>query len=115
MFRTIFSLAAVAVMSASTIFAVAEAGSILAGPDSFASIPNGSLAWAGEDETYVGLTTLGTAEADIPEGSVDFVAGIAAPEPPAVVLAGMAIGGVCCGRSLLRKRQPKAVTTEDRS
>jgi hypothetical protein len=40
------------------------------------------------------------------------VTALAAPEPPAIVLAGMALGGVLCGRSLLKKK--KAVT-ESRS
>ena len=45
-------------------------------------------------------------------GDIEFVTGIAAPEPPAIVLAGMALGGVICGRSLLRKRQkPSKETT----
>jgi hypothetical protein len=42
---------------------------------------------------------------------IEFVTGIAAPEPPAIVLAGMALGGVICGRSLLRKRQKSSKET----
>jgi len=42
------------------------------------------------------------------------ITALAAPEPPAIVLAGMALGGVLCGRSLLKKKQRKAAA-EDRS
>jgi len=38
-----------------------------------------------------------------------------APEPPAIVLAGMALGGVLCGRSLLRRKSVKKAAAEDRS
>ncbi|MFM7205600.1 MAG: hypothetical protein ACKO4T_02865 [Planctomycetaceae bacterium] len=73
--------------------------------------PSGSLAWAGENESFAGLELAPLSR--MPEGEVDakFVTGLAAPEPPAIVLAGMALGGVICGRSFLRKR-PKASTKE---
>ncbi|MEI6505226.1 MAG: hypothetical protein WCO90_05015 [Planctomycetota bacterium] len=75
----------------------------------------GSLAWAGENETFVGFSELKVDSDDDMSTDIDLVTGIAAPEPPALVLAGMAIGGVFCGRSMLRKRQSTAATTENRS
>jgi len=82
-------------------------GSILfAGMDTPSTIA--SLAWAGENETFSGLdpAAAGLVSQDEIEVNVELVTGIAAPEPPAIVLAGMAIGGMLCGRSLLRKRRP---------
>ncbi|MGI9178867.1 MAG: hypothetical protein ACR2IT_13550 [Pirellulales bacterium] len=69
-----------------------------------------SLAWAGENETFssIDLGDAGLASQDEIEVNVQLITGIAAPEPPAIVLAGMAIGGMLCGRSLLRKRRPAA-------
>ena len=69
------------------------------------SIPTGSLAWAGENESF---STLAFAPIDqMPQGEVDvkLMTGLAAPEPPAIVLAGMALGGLICGRSFLQKRR----------
>ena len=74
---------------------------LVAGID--ATRPTGSLAWAGENEAFAALTV---APAEIAERDVDvhLMTALAAPEPPAIVLAGMALGGVICGRSMLRKR-----------
>ena len=72
----------------------------------------GSLAWAGENESAT-MLALGSTMPELIENDCDieFVTGIAAPEPPAIVLAGMALGGVICGRSLLRKRQKSSKET----
>jgi hypothetical protein len=91
--------------------------SILVGTiDTFGSTASGSLAWAGENETLVdvALTPVATSADDV---NIEMITPIAAPEPPAIVLAGMALGGVLCGRSLLRKknRTTTTTTTEDRS
>lgn len=84
-------------------------GSILvAGID--AGLPTGSLAWAGENEAFASLTV---APAEVAERDVDvqLITALAAPEPPAIVLAGMALGGVICGRSILRKRNKSTKET----
>ncbi len=72
----------------------------------------GSLAWSGENESAT-MLALGSTMPELIENDCDieFVTGIAAPEPPAIVLAGMALGGVICGRSLLRKRQKSSKET----
>lgn len=72
-----------------------------------------SLAWAGEDETFTGATAdvigrpFGVIVDDI-DLDVQSLAGLPAPEPPALVLAGMAFGGVLFGRSLLSRRKRSA-------
>ncbi len=70
----------------------------------------GSLAWAGEDENLLGSklgrTAVTVADADLNPRTLT---GLAAPEPPALVLAGMAFGGVLCGRSLLARRRRQSV------
>ena len=82
--------------------------------DAFAdSTAPASFAWAGEDETYSGaLTLLGKPRQAVAydESVVDaeLLTGLPAPEPPALVLAGMAFGGVLCGRSLLMRRRKAA-------
>jgi len=63
-------------------------------------VSGGSLAWAGEDETFASVDP-----GLLDTNGDDLLAAHAAPEPPAIVLAGMAIGGVFCGRSLLRKKK----------
>lgn len=70
-----------------------------------------SLAWSGEREAF-GSLEWSTVDA-LPEGEVDLalMTALAAPEPPAIVLAGMALGGLICGRSLLR-RTPRTPSTE---
>jgi hypothetical protein len=89
----------------------ASSSIVVGSTDGFGTVALGSLAWAGENETLadVELTPLATAADDV---NIEMVTALAAPEPPAIVLAGMALGGVLCGRSLLRKK--KAVT-ESRS
>lgn len=69
-----------------------------------AGVPAGSLAWAGENESTSILTF---APVELPEGEVNvrLMTALAAPEPPAIVLAGMALGGLICGRSILSKRR----------
>ena len=49
----------------------------------------------------------------LPEGDVNLklMTGLAAPEPPAIVLAGMALGGLICGRSFLQKRRKSTKET----
>jgi hypothetical protein len=91
-------------------------GSILAAGTGAVPATFGSLAWAGESETFANLDTTeaGLVARDEIEVDVELVTGIAAPEPPAIVLAGMAIGGMLCGRSLLRKHR-SPISKEDRS
>lgn len=71
-----------------------------------------TMAWSGEDETLVVVEDLlGNARqiAHSDEGvNVEIVTALPAPEPPALVLAGMAFGGVLCGRSLLGRRRKQA-------
>ena len=81
----------------------------------------GSLAWAGEDETFHACQSLLVAprlavELDEHAIDVELLTGLPAPEPPALVLAGMAFGGVLCGRTLLmrqRARTESAVGDEE--
>lgn len=98
---------------ASSIAPIAGSTILVGSIDSFGSTAVGSLAWAGENETLVDvtLTPVLAASDDV---NIEMMTPIAAPEPPAIVLAGMALGGVLCGRSLLRKKQ-RPTTTEDRS
>ena len=98
---------------ASPITPVASTSIIVGSVDGFGSVALGSLAWAGENETLadVELTAVATSADDV---NIEMVTALAAPEPPAIVLAGMALGGVLCGRSLLKKKQRKAAA-EDRS
>ena len=68
-----------------------------------------TLAWSGEDETLVvAEDMLGNprqiAQSD-EDVNIEIVTALPAPEPPALVLAGMAFGGVLCGRSLLMRRR----------
>ena len=69
----------------------------------------GSLAWSGEDETFSATKNpLGTPRAVLEDANLRLMTGLPAPEPPALVLAGMAFGGVLCGRSLLNRRKRQA-------
>ena len=71
----------------------------------------GSLAWSGEDETFSAMKNpLGTPRVVLEDADLDLslMTGLPAPEPPALVLAGMAFGGVLCGRSLLKRRKRQA-------
>jgi len=70
----------------------------------------GSLSWTGEG-TLEPASLPETAGVRAPsqglsEAEAKLLTGLAAPEPPTLVLAGMALGGVVCGRSLLRRRRP---------
>lgn len=72
----------------------------------------GSLAWAGEDETLnEAPSLLGGPQlaVEFDEHAIDvaLLTGLPAPEPPALVLAGMAFGGVLCGRTLLMRRRAR--------
>lgn len=72
-----------------------------------------TLAWSGEDETLtLAENLLGNARqiahADEEGVNIEIVTALPAPEPPALVLAGMAFGGVLCGRSLLVRRRKQA-------
>lgn len=90
-----------------------------AGWESFAdSVTPASFAWAGEDETFAShATALGRPSVVTSEDAdldVRSLTGLPAPEPPALVLAGMAFGGVLFGRSVLgrRKRSAAAGSTD---
>jgi len=104
---------AIAIFSASAPAATPD--SLLADTswEAFAGQPAlGSFAWAGEDEipfdSKLALTALTIVECDSRS-----LTGLAAPEPPALVLAGLAFGGVLCGRSLLaRRRQVDAAAAD---
>ena len=78
--------------------------------DSFATANTcGSLAWSGEDETFSATNNpLGTPRVALEDADLRLMTGLPAPEPPALVLAGMAFGGVLCGRSLLKRRKRQA-------
>ena len=70
-----------------------------------------ALAWSGEDETLVVAEDMLGKSRQIVDSdehvNIEIVTALPAPEPPALVLAGMAFGGVLCGRSLLvRRRRP---------
>jgi len=78
-----------------------------------------SFAWAGEDESFstrfgiLGLP-LFALEFDESETDSELWTGRPAPEPPALVLAGLAFGGVLCGRSLVLRRRKAAAQTNPR-
>jgi hypothetical protein len=70
--------------------------------------PSGSLAWSGEIESFSSLhDSVADTELVESEGTVDvaLMTPLAAPEPPAIVLAGMALAGLIGSRSLLQKRR----------
>jgi len=74
----------------------------------------GSLAWSGEDETFSATKNpLGTPRVALEDADLRLMTGLPAPEPPALVLAGMAFGGVLCGRSLLKRRKRQAGEDEE--
>lgn len=86
------------------------------GWEAFADSGNlASFAWAGEDETFsVNADLLGKAKNAVifdDEAYInpELLTGLPAPEPPALVLAGMAFGGVLCGRSFLMRRRKTGV------
>lgn len=78
--------------------------------ESFASSTSAaSLAWAGEDENYAVLFNLPATprqvvEEDENEVDTKLLTAVPAPEPPTLVLAGLAVGGVLFRRSLLARR-----------
>lgn len=87
---------------------LAPSSILVAGID--AGRPTGSLAWAGENEAFASLAIVPVEIADR-DVDVQLMTALAAPEPPAIVLAGMALGGVICGRSILRKRNKSTKET----
>lgn len=120
---TTIGFAGILAIACSSAVMAAPEGSVLLGTTSWTSFtdssPGASFAWAGEDETYAASTSqLGSARQivayDEKAVDVELLTGIAAPEPPALVLAGMAFGGVLCGRSLLLRRKKSEVGTEAR-
>jgi hypothetical protein len=64
-----------------------------------------SLAWSGEDETWSAEALPEVKVPAVHEVDVEFVTALAAPEPPAMMLAGLALGGMLCGRSAIRGRR----------
>ena len=76
--------------------------------------PAATLAWAGENETFSTLSLVSEGK-ELPQGDLDvkLMTGLAAPEPPAIVLAGMALGGLICGRSFLQKKRRNDTTTKE--
>lgn len=83
-----------------------------------AGTPIASLSWAGEDETFAASThLLGTSRQAVAHDETvvdaELLTGLPAPEPPAIVLAGLAFGGVLCGRSFLtRRRRSESESTD---
>jgi hypothetical protein len=64
-----------------------------------------SLSWSGEDETFSSMPLPEAGPLPDVAVNVELLTALAAPEPPAIVLAGMAIGGLVCGRSLLTRNR----------
>jgi hypothetical protein len=87
----------------------ADASILVASID--AGVPSGSLAWAGENESTSILTFAPVEQITEGEVNVKLMTALAAPEPPAIVLAGMALGGLICGRSILSKRRKSTKET----
>ncbi len=119
--KTPLTVSAVVAVLALTAQAHAAPSSVLLGDvgwKAFADTQNlASFAWAGENETFtdnVNLVGKPKQAVTLAEGPVntELLTGIAAPEPPALVLAGMAFGGVLCGRSLLMRRRKSVVPAE---
>ena len=119
--KTPLTVAALVAVLALATQAQAASSSVLlgdAGWNAFATTSNiASFAWAGENETFTDNSNLtGTLKqaVTIEEGpiNVELLTGVAAPEPPALVLAGMAFGGVLCGRSLLMRRRKGTAPAE---
>ncbi len=120
--KTLLTVAAVVAICGLVTQAHAAPSSMLlgsAGWEAFAETPAvASFAWAGENESFadsydlVGKPLQG---ALIEDGPIDtrLLTGLPAPEPPALVLAGMAFGGVLCGRSLLTRRRKVAKPVEE--
>lgn len=107
-------LAAMSTNAAAAPFALDDAGMPSIAAIAVSNQPvMASFAWAGENETFASLATPASRPAADQVVNVAFVTGIAAPEPPAMVLAGIAIGGLACGRSLLRRKSPVVETAEE--
>jgi hypothetical protein len=87
----------------------ADASILVASID--AGVPAGSLAWAGENESTSILAFAPVEQISDREVNVKLMTALAAPEPPAIVLAGMALGGLICGRSILSKRRKSTKET----
>jgi len=118
--KTPLTVAALVAVLALATQAHAAPSSVLlgeAGWTAFADTTNiASFAWAGENETFTKATNLGSSRQAvlIEEGPVntELLTAIVAPEPPALVLAGMAFSGVLCGRSLLMRRRKTVAPAE---
>jgi hypothetical protein len=109
-FITIGVLTALSSLLALAPAAKAADASIL-GASIDAGVPAGSLAWAGENESTSILTFAPVEQITEGEVNVKLMTALAAPEPPAIVLAGMALGGLICGRSILSKRRKSTKET----
>lgn len=107
-------LAAMSTNAAAAPFAVDDTGMPTLASIAVSSEPVvASFAWAGENETFASFTAPTSRPAADQIVNLALVTGIAAPEPPAMVLAGMAIGGLFCGRSLLRRKRTVTVASEE--
>ena len=77
-----------------------------------------SFAWAGEIEATALLNSCGDSAVrsslmtDDRPVDIDLIRGNPAPEPPALLMVGLAFGAVLCGRSLL-DRKPAADSASD--
>lgn len=79
----------------------------------FATGPTASLAWADIDENSAVKLVIGGAPRQAVvlnkgDENIDLLRAVAAPEPPALVLAGLALCGVLCSRTAARRRKQTA-------
>jgi len=79
----------------------------------------GSLAWSGEQEgiplVQFSVVAQTSGPPDAEDVDLKLFTGIAAPEPPAAVMAGLAIAGAFCGRSVfIRRRRGPSTRVSDR-
>lgn len=110
---TTIGIAGILAIACSASAVAASEGTVLLDIATY-SAPTASFAWAGEDESFANsYTLLGSPRQlvayDDEIVNPELLTGIPAPEPPALVLAGMAFGGVLCGRSLLMRRKKAEV------
>ncbi len=111
---TLIGLASILALACTSAATAGTGTTVLLGDsgwEAFASTAaSASLAWSGEDETFANASSLlgqarQTVQFDESVVDVELLTGLPAPEPPALVLAGMAFGGVLWGRSLLLRRR----------
>jgi len=101
--------------------AVAAESSALLGDASwqtFSKGTNASLGWADVDESLSMMVAFAAESVqavvlDERAEDLDLLRAVAAPEPPVLVLAGLAFGGVLCGRSVLGWRRQNAPRQDD--